>query len=280
MTTIEKETTNDILDENFIKCVKSGDLLQLQNVWNIYTQNQITLNNALIIASTRNYADIVEYLIKHNVDVKVENYKAFYSAINLNNIESVKMFLKSDNIDINYNDNYFFLKAIKTCQIEMIRLFLQYGADVNAKNGFALRYSCQNNNLDIVRLLILSGADIHIDDDAPLCIACTEGYLEIVKFLIKNGANIHAKNDRAFKFAFGGNYQEIVNYLILNGADKEVIKEYYSYTNIPPSNTAISNETLDAYRNLQNIPFTTNTASINYPDFIYRNNDTNTQTQQ
>lgn len=67
--------------------------------------------------------------------------------------------------------------------LEVIKKLIEDGADVNARDNYALRWASKNGHLDIVRYLIEHGANIHANNDCALLHAENNGYLDVVKFL-------------------------------------------------------------------------------------------------
>jgi hypothetical protein len=108
--------------------------------------------------------------------------------------------------------------------LEVVKYLIEHGANINADNDAALRFSAQNGHLEIVKYLIEHGANIHSVNDHALRFSAQKGHLEIVKYLIEHGANIHDKNDHALRLSAQKGHLEIVKYLIEHGADINVIK--------------------------------------------------------
>lgn len=68
---------------------------------------------------------------------------------------------------------------------ELTKLLLEKGANVHARNDYALRRAAENEHLEVVELLIGKGADIHAYDDYALRWAAENGHLEVVELLEK-----------------------------------------------------------------------------------------------
>ena len=92
-----------------------------------------------------------------------------------------------------------------------ISLYNKFGGLMNKQNMFEWAVSC--NQLELLRLLVKQGADIHARNNYALRRAAYKGHLEIVKFLVKQGADIHALNDYALRRAACSGQLEVVMYI-------------------------------------------------------------------
>ena len=72
---------------------------------------------------------------------------------------------------------------------------------------------------EVINELIKEGADVHARDDYALRLASEYGHLETAKFLIENGADVHARDDEALRWASERGHLEVIKYL------KSVIKK-------------------------------------------------------
>ena len=82
-----------------------------------------------------------------------------------------------------------------------------------------LKYIGEWKNVEIMKYLIENGADVHARDDYAIRYSAKNGHIEVVKYLIDNGADIHACNDFALRYSAANGHLEVVKYLIENGAD-------------------------------------------------------------
>jgi len=112
-----------------------------------------------------------------------------------------------------------FIDACKHGRLPIVQFLLDQGADIHAKNDYALRLSACNGHLPIVQVLLEQGADIHADNDGALQLSASSGHLPVVQYLLDQGADIHAENDYALQLsAYWGNLP-VVQYLLDHGAD-------------------------------------------------------------
>ena len=74
----------------------------------------------------------------------------------------------------------------------------------------------KTNNLEQIKLLISQGADIHAKNDYALRLSAEKGYLEIVQYLVNNGANIHAQDDETLRFSAYYGHLDVVKYFLFD----------------------------------------------------------------
>ena len=105
------------------------------------------------------------------------------------------------------------LKSLKIGFLPIVRLALEKGADIHARNDYALRYASEDGHKDVAELLLKNGADVHADNDDALQGAAASGHKDIVELLLKNGADAHADNDFAFQLALNREQKNIIKLL-------------------------------------------------------------------
>jgi hypothetical protein len=109
--------------------------------------------------------------------------------------------------------------------LEMVQVLLEYGADVNAQNGYCdtpLIYASMGYRDDpgVTRLLIERGADPNTPcwkGLTPLHQALERGMIEIARVLIEHGANVEVKDDGGrtpLDIASGGQHEGIIKLLL------------------------------------------------------------------
>ena len=69
--------------------------------------------------------------------------------------------------------------------IEVVRELIRAGANVHARDDYALRYASKYGHIEVVRELLRAGADVHACDDYALRWASYHGHIEVVQ-LLKN----------------------------------------------------------------------------------------------
>ena len=97
--------------------------------------------------------------------------------------------------------------------VEVIKELIEAGADVHAREDWALRMAAHNGHLQIVEELLKAGADVHAREDWALLWAAETGHLAVVELLLKAGADVHAREDEALRMAAQNGHLEVVRLL-------------------------------------------------------------------
>jgi len=204
------------LDKNTIKLINI--LLKKENIINSF--------------SSDNYEYIVYLLDQIHIHLSsTEKHDLFFKAIELNNLEIVKLLFEK--YDLN-KENYDIENALSIlASFEECTPLAQYLIENNSEEkdklhgiiNTALSMACQCNNSDLISLLLDYGADINSKNSnqwTPLHIACQYSNLNIVKHLLKNNANVNEVdqnlNTPLYLVCQNGN-TEIVNLLLKKRAD-------------------------------------------------------------
>jgi len=97
--------------------------------------------------------------------------------------------------------------------IHQIKLWME-SKDIPFKDkNNALIYSAGFGKLDFVEYLLAAGADVHARDDYALRGASDNGHTEVIKLLLAAGADVHAGNDLALDWAKYKRHTEVVKVL-------------------------------------------------------------------
>ena len=152
------------------------------------------------------------------------------------NYELCKKLLCNFNVDIDnlyYKGNTLLMIASNTGSLDLVLLFLEYGADVNIKNGFkltALIHATINNHINIMNELINRGADVNASNFygiTSLMIASKNGYYEGVYLLLQqkktllNQQDKHSENTALHNAIIYKNTY-IIKLLLYHGADDKI----------------------------------------------------------
>src|SRR5581483_2343648 len=117
--------------------------------------------------------------------------------------------------------NYLDLASIETIilNIKEMNVLDEFSKTIlsNAKCG--LFWNCENGHLSTVQYLVSIGADIHAKNNYAVRLASLRGHLSTVQYLASIGADIHASNDNAISWASSSGHLSTVQYLISVGLD-------------------------------------------------------------
>lgn len=206
----------------------------------------------LYLASRYGHFDVVNILIKNNVNTDLTNYgfTALHTAVCYNRIDVTRLLLANgasctkvveffydDKYDLDRftipigslsrpGDNASHLAARCGCEEIMISL-LQKGVDINARNhkeGTVLHIAVQQNYVKQARLLLQMGISINtpnFEGDTALHIAARQNHIEQVRLLLEMGIAINTSNfkgDTALHIAARQNHVEQVQLFIEYGA--------------------------------------------------------------
>ncbi|XP_076288512.1 transient receptor potential cation channel subfamily A member 1-like [Lasioglossum baleicum] len=155
-------------------CEKRFETLLQHNL--IVNREDVDNPGLLNTAVEKGYLNIVEDLLKYGADINRLNRSRF--GRDLTALHS----------------------AVKTYQVEVAQLLLNYGANVNVKDGRGttpIDYAIQNGDTEMTKLLLANGADIK-DNPNLLSIAAGNGSLKIVEDLLKYGADVNRLNSSTF----------------------------------------------------------------------------------
>jgi ankyrin repeat protein len=152
----------------------------------------------------------------------------FYQSIRNNDLASLRTLVKT--LDVNVKDQREstpLMYAAAYGSLDAMQLLIGAGADVNAKNAFAVTplLWC-TNDVSKVRLLVDKGADVNARSKqsmTPLLIAALhDGASPVVKLLLEKGANLSVRgslNTTPLLSATGANDAASVRLLLEKGAD-------------------------------------------------------------
>lgn len=171
--------------------------------------------------------------------LKPTNFDLAMISATLNNHTDIVLLLLLAGANPAINDSEVLVHAADNGNSILVKLFLDYGSDVNSREGIALKKACMKGWIDIVKILVSYRAwkpklldeqayqkdaeytcDLSIDDSSGLRWAAYKGYYDIVKLLVdsrdKNNnyrCNIHAENNDAYRLAVKYGHDNIVGLL-------------------------------------------------------------------
>ena len=102
---------------------------------------------------------------------------------------------------------------------DFIPLSVKAGADVHAKDDYALRWASSRGHAAVVECLLKTGAHVHANYDIALRLASANGHAAVVECLLKAGADVHANDDEALRWSSYYGNAAVVELLLKAGAD-------------------------------------------------------------
>lgn len=195
-------------------------------------------SDALDIAASKGYYDILQLLLESGGPVKKENNSIFKAV--LGGHEDIVRLLIQHGANVNARGETYgcaLLAALIQGHKNIFHLLIQHGADVNQRSrlyGCALHIAASKGDENTVRLLVQHGADVNVQGgkySSPLLAAVVKGRRRIVRLLLKHGANVNERfaiYGSALQVASSKGEDEIVRLLIQHVADVNAQGPKYS----------------------------------------------------
>ncbi|MCK4914482.1 MAG: ankyrin repeat domain-containing protein [Planctomycetes bacterium] len=210
----------------------------------------------LMLASFNGYLEAAKILIKHGVDVNLQNSKnetalSLTAAVVCNpedetdqneedkdsrywqvvfegkHVQIIRLLLQScANADTQNNFiNEFFMLCCSEGFFGFVRALLDNGADVNAKGSIGMtplmHAILSPSQPEVFKLLLGRGGDVDLRNDLDLTVldqALGDATLDLAKLIVDAGGNINEENYYLTRAAEEGQI-EVVKFLLENGAD-------------------------------------------------------------
>jgi hypothetical protein len=154
-------------------------------------------------------------LLKKQVKKYWNNTSGFSLLIN-NDFLGIKYQVKKEKFD--NHASVFFIHAAKFCSVntvlEILAFLITLGADINYRNGSAIRHASKKGDFKTVKYLVERGSDITVMNNRPVINACGNGHLKVVKYLVEQGADITDNGNLAVITASKNGKFELVKYLV------------------------------------------------------------------
>ncbi|XP_057320544.1 putative ankyrin repeat protein RF_0381 [Microplitis mediator] len=207
----------------------------------------------LFLAVARENEKVVELLINNKANVNqriiygnpLNSFStAFYKAVEINNLNIVKILVNSPSMNVNLSSHPPLHKAIRENNYEITKYLIERGANINTPNNYGtpLNIAISVGNKEIVQLLIENKANVKSCLDSPLVAAIENDNFEILELLINtNEAEINPSYSRGYSplhTAIIRNNYNMTEYLINNGARVNGSDIYY-YSIESPLHTAV-----------------------------------------
>ena len=188
---------------------------------------------SLLQASSCERVDIVQLLLKHNVDVHLPcdfGRTPLYHASASGKLEIARLLVQwGADVQTRDKNNWIPLHTASGCgHLGVAQFLIDSGADVNAQTDAGLtplHLASHLGHIDIVDLLIQLGADVNkqdSDQETPLNMASMSCKLEIAQRLVQAGADVQHRNmdnGTPLHTASHRGHPVVAQFLIDSGAD-------------------------------------------------------------
>jgi len=215
---------------DLVTFVKNGDIYKVRELVEKNMKNDI--DKAFFFAIDLNNILIVKYLYKNGADIKKDDYITI-AAFN-GNLKILQFLVENGANMENINDA--FISAIRERHFSVVKYLFEIGASITEE---AISYSASDGYKKIIHFLIENGGNKNVALINSLDI-------ETIKYLIENGADIHYDNENIFlRCAIRGNL-EMMKYLVENGAnihfnEEEALFLSFQYSNFKTTKFLIEN---------------------------------------
>lgn len=171
----------------FLNACKRGNVTQSRKyIYNIELQHVL---NGIKLAFKYSRFRIIEYLIQ---ELNMLEFEILITAITYNVFDIVKI-LVDMGIDVQYDDNRAIITSAAYGNIQIFNyLYLHGGANIFAKNSYALVVAVRDENFSMVQHLVKLGLDVNCHTGLPLAMAVYDHH--IFDYLVKNGADLYIRD--------------------------------------------------------------------------------------
>lgn len=159
----------DNINDKFIESLKTGDLNAITELLDRDIDAE-TLENALIDSARQGQTNLVQLLLKYNVNVHTcaQNDAALrFSVLN--------------------------------GHVAIVIELLKNGANVRADSDIVLQFGIINNDEPMIATLLKHGANVHFKNDYALRWSIIFGYTKMCAILLEHGANIYCNDCEILK---------------------------------------------------------------------------------
>jgi ankyrin repeat protein len=175
-------------------------------------------NEALKIAVMRGNARMVDLFLIHGA--RCDKHEPLRIAARNGATEIVGMLLDRWNVSGGALDDLLVIAA-KHGHHPIVQLLTQRHADVDTRDGLAMRLSAANGHSDVLQALIIAGGNIHANDDEALRSAVYGDHVYCVMTLLGANANVGALNQQALYTAIEKDSLVTVTFLLAFNANPQ-----------------------------------------------------------
>lgn len=175
-------------------------------------------DQAVVLASTQGYVDIVKVLINEkDADPSAMSNRAIRMASRYGRLETVRLLLQDKRVDPSDVFNSAVIEASTNGHVEVVRLLLQdKRVNPSSLRNTALVQAATKGHAEVVRLLLQDGrVDPSDKSNASICLACQGGHGEVVRILLQDPRVV--PHDTCLVEASKNGYADVVALLLADG---------------------------------------------------------------
>lgn len=137
------------------------------------------------------------------------------------NSQVIKELVK-EGANIHARENWALTWAAERGYLAVVKLLVSKGVNVHTANDCALMWAVVRGHFNVVKFLVSKGADVCAVSNYALILATRNGHVDVVKFLVSEGADVHTKEDYALRLAATNGFLDIVKFLVSKGTNIHV----------------------------------------------------------
>ena len=123
--------------------------------------NIVTKNPKLILCAAREgHLKIVEFLHDFGSDINGNGSDLLITASRAGHLDIVKYIMEHTDTDLSLN--IAMCKASKYGHLETLKYLVENGANINAKNNYAIKYAAKNSSFEILEYLLSNSGSVDI----------------------------------------------------------------------------------------------------------------------
>lgn len=219
--------------ELFLTITENPDASMALNSQEINAQDEFG-ETLLHLAVNAQRVDVVEFLVRNQIDPKVRNKNGMTGmalAAGRNSVKILNLLLQAYKNELSTDEQSEMLVCAVTCNaIDSVVCMLKHGFDPlqSFREDPIIVWALQSENLNMIKLLVDAGSSINAVNDegqSLLYITAAEGQTDILEWLIQMGADIEMRDysgTTALMIACCYNHAKVVEQLVRCGANVNV----------------------------------------------------------
>lgn len=212
----------------FITACTEGDLEKVKNILENYLfevddeyeheyVNFEEFNLGLRNACLNNHMDIVDYLIKSNLNSR--NYALRVCCIK-GYFENFKHIIDTYGYECDFDCDLFedcLYSAVNSNNFELVKYIISFGVDIKKLAQTLFNYTGLHGNVEMAKFFVSFGANDVDSYSRTLCDACTHDHIEMVEYLLSIGADASFDGYNALYYANFYKNLEVIYILVKKG---------------------------------------------------------------